>query len=245
MADDEDENDHDKEAGDAPQQRRSRNGNGYNNASRSPLGGWDGSSRTLEAARAEGVRRHDAAARRERALAYASGYQQQWQRQEEEKGGGFGFHWLERWMASQAQHHAPEPDNKNRTAVAAAAMTSYVTATDGGISERTIEMDASFRSLLNPSVTAQGRPPVVRGYMAATQSARAKTRTAPSATPTHVRSQSGAGLGGDTSSSGQSGGGGAHGQEPCAGYSPESSCTGDWTPPRFAIGGRTSRLAYS
>ena len=47
-----------------------------NGGGRSPSGAWDSSSRTLEDARAEGARRHDAAARRERALAYAYAYQQ-------------------------------------------------------------------------------------------------------------------------------------------------------------------------
>jgi hypothetical protein len=56
---------------------RGRLGRGEDNGGgRSPSGAWDSSSRTLEDARAEGARRHDAAARRERALAYAYAYQQ-------------------------------------------------------------------------------------------------------------------------------------------------------------------------
>jgi len=55
---------------------RLRRGDGDNGGGRSPSAGWDASSRTLEDARAEGARRHDAAARRERALAYAYAYQQ-------------------------------------------------------------------------------------------------------------------------------------------------------------------------
>lgn len=56
---------------------RGRFGRGEDNSGgRSPSGAWDSSSRTLEDARAEGARRHDAAARRERALAYAYAYQQ-------------------------------------------------------------------------------------------------------------------------------------------------------------------------
>jgi len=56
---------------------RGRFGRGEDNSGgRSPSGPWDSSSRTLEDARAEGARRHDAAARRERALAYAYAYQQ-------------------------------------------------------------------------------------------------------------------------------------------------------------------------
>jgi hypothetical protein len=97
-------------------QQRSRSrgrlfGRGDDNAAaggggRSPsAGSWDGSSRTLEDARAEGSRRHEAAARRERALAYASACQQ---RHHDDKA-GLGLEWLERWMAAQAPlQHAPD-----------------------------------------------------------------------------------------------------------------------------------------
>jgi hypothetical protein len=71
----------DGEVADLLLQQRSRSrgrfGRGDDNGgARSPSGAWDSSSRTLEDARAEGARRHDAAARRERALAYAYAYQQ-------------------------------------------------------------------------------------------------------------------------------------------------------------------------
>ncbi|EEE56782.1 hypothetical protein OsJ_06361 [Oryza sativa Japonica Group] len=222
----------------ARQQQQRQRGNDVR--SRSPFRSWDGSSRTPEEDRAEGVRRHDAAARRERARAYAYGYQQrQWQ----EKAGG--FQWLDRWMAAQAQQHAPEPDKSRRRAALTAAA-------DGTtMPERTVEMDTtSYRSPLNShSAAVQGRPPAVPGYMAATQAARARARTAPPATPAHARSRSGAVLAGDTSSSGQSGsgsgGGGAHVQKPCAVYSPESRGTGDWTPPRLAVSSRATRLVYA
>ncbi|OEL32790.1 hypothetical protein BAE44_0006187 [Dichanthelium oligosanthes] len=213
-----------------------------NGGGRSPSSGWDGSSRTLEDARAEGARRHDAAARRERALAYAYAYQQ-----EDEKA-GLGFHWLERWMAAtQAQRQQDAPDHAKTYQGTAARTTSYVTAASafpGGMPEKTVEMDTSFRSPLNQAATtAHGRPPAIPGYMAATRSARAKARpTPPPATPMHGRSRSGGGLAGDTSSSGQSAGqnGGA-----LAGYSPDSSCTGDWTPPRLGVSTRISRVAYT
>uniref|UniRef100_A0A0E0JYT0 DUF4005 domain-containing protein n=1 Tax=Oryza punctata TaxID=4537 RepID=A0A0E0JYT0_ORYPU len=226
-----------KVGGHARAQQRQR---GNDVRSRSPFRSWDGSSRTPEEDRAEGARRHDAAARRERARAYAYGYQQQ--RQWQEKAGG--FQWLDRWMAAQAQQHAPEPDKNRRKAALNAAA-------DGSMPERTVEMDTtSYRSPLNShSAAVQGRPPAVPGYMAATQAARARARTAPPATPAHARSRSGAVLAGDTSSSGQSGsgsgGGGAHVQEPCAVYSPESRGTGDWTPPRLAVSSRATRLVYA
>jgi len=72
----------DGEVADLLLQQRSRSrgrfGRGEDNGGggRSPSGAWDSSSRTLEDARAEGARRHDAAARRKRALAYAYAYQQ-------------------------------------------------------------------------------------------------------------------------------------------------------------------------
>ncbi|XP_062217355.1 protein IQ-DOMAIN 21-like [Phragmites australis] len=214
-----------------------------NGGGRSPSGGWDGSSRTLEDARADGARRHDAAARRERALAYA--YQQrQWQRQEEKKA-GLGFQRLERWMAAQAQEQQTSDHAKTHHG-AGTRTTSYVTAAAtfaGGISDKTVEIDTSFRSPLNPAATVHGRPPAIPGYMAATLSARAKARTVPpSATPTHVRCWSGGGLAEDSSSSDQSASqnGGA-----LTGYNLESSCTGDWTPPRPGVSTRTGRVAYA
>nr|CAB3446473.1 unnamed protein product [Digitaria exilis] len=228
--------------------RLTTRGEDANGGGRSPSTGWDCSSRTLEDARAEGARRHDAAARRERALAYAYAYQQrQWQRQEDEKA-GLGFHWLERWMAA-TQRPQDAPDHTKTTTYQqgpTARTASYVTAAGAFpgvmIPEKTVEMDTSFRSPLNQAT--HGRPPAIPGYMAATRSARAKARPTPlPATPTHGRSRSGGGLAGDTSSSGQSAAGQNGGA--IAGYSPDSSCTGDWTPPRLGVSTRTSRVAYT
>jgi len=178
--------------------------------------------------------------------------QRQWQRQEDEKA-GLGFHWLERWMAAtQAQHqHTPDHAKMYQSAAATSTRTtSYVAAAaafSGGavpLAEKTLEMDTALQSPLNQAATAaHGRPPAIPGYMAATRSARAKARPAPSpATPTHARSRSGGGVAGDTSSSGQSVGQNGGG---LAGYSPDSSCTGDWTPPRLGVSTRTSRVAYT
>ncbi|XP_062223470.1 protein IQ-DOMAIN 21-like [Phragmites australis] len=222
-------------------------GSGYDNGGgRSPSAGWDGSSRTLEDARAEGARRHDAAARRERALAYAYAYKQrQWLRQEDGKA-GLGFHWLERWMAATQAQQQNASDHAKTYNGAATRTTSDVTAAvalAGGMSEKAVEMDTSFRSPLNPVATTHGRPPTIPGYMAATRSARAKARTAqPSDTPTHVRTHSGGLLAGDTLSSGQSA---SHNGGALAEYSPDSSCTGEWTPPRLGVGVRPGRVTYT
>lgn len=166
--------------------------------------------------------------------------QRQWQRQEDEKA-GMDFHWLERWMAAtQAQQQEHAPDHAKAHQSTTSRTRSYVTAAaafanGGTMSEKTVEMETTSRSPLNQAATvAHGRPPAIPGYMAATRSARAKARpTPPSATPTHARSRSG-----DTSSSGQNG-------SAVAGYSPDSSCTGDWTPPRLGVSTRTSRVAYT
>ncbi|CAN6237926.1 unnamed protein product [Urochloa humidicola] len=247
----------DGEAADLMQRNRSRGRLGgaddvVNAGGRSPsAGGWDGSSRTLADARAEGARRHDAAARRERALAYAYAYQQQRRRRHEDDGdgdkaaaGGLGFHWLERWMAA-TQPPRQNDDDHAMTAARHGAMTTTPEKT-------TVEVvDASsFRSALSRAATAaHGRPPAIPGYMAATRSARAKARPAAPGTPTHGRSRSGGGVvaGGDTSSSGQSAGqnGGAAATTMLAGYSPDSSCTGEWTPPRLGVSTRAGRVAYA
>jgi hypothetical protein len=132
---------------------------------------------------------------------------------------GLGLEWLERWMAAQAHlQHAP-----GHAAALAWPSTS--------VSEKAVEVaDASLRS---PASHAHaGRPPAIPGYMVATRSARAKAR---SASPSHARSRSG---GGNTSSSGQN-------AVAIAGYSPDSSFTGDWTPPRLGVSTRPSRVAYT
>ncbi|KAG2650422.1 uncharacterized protein LOC120655503 isoform X2 [Panicum virgatum] len=219
---------------------RLRRGDDDNGGGRSPSAVWDASSRTLEDARAEGARRHDAAARRERALAYAYAYQQrQWQRQEDEKA-GLGFDWLERWMAATQPQRRQDAQDHAKTYQGAAARTAAA-ALPGGQPEKAAEMDTSFRSPLNQAATAaHARPPAIPGYMAATRSARAKARPTPPlpATPTHGRSPSGGGTAGDSSSSGQNG-------SAVAGHSPDWSCTGDWTPPRLGVSTRTSRVAYA
>ncbi|CAD6247261.1 unnamed protein product [Miscanthus lutarioriparius] len=153
--------------------------------------------------------------------------------------------WSAGWprRSAQQQEHAPDHAKANQSTTTRT--TSYVTAAaafPNGMSEKTVEMETTSRSPLTQAATvAHGRPPAIPRYMAATRSARAKARPVPpSATPTHARSRSGGGLAGDTSSSGQNG-------SAIAGYSPDSSGTGDWTPPRFGVSTRTSssRVAYT
>jgi len=145
--------------------------------------------------------------------------------------------------ATQAQQQEHAPDHAKANQSTTTRTTSYVTAAaafPNGMSEKTVEMETTSRSPLTQAATvAHGRPPAIPGYMAATRSARAKERPVPpSSTPTHARSRSGGGLAGDTSCSGQNG-------SSIAGYSPDSSGTGDWTPPRLGVSTRTSRVAYT
>ncbi|EAZ00821.1 hypothetical protein OsI_22851 [Oryza sativa Indica Group] len=206
----------------------------------------------------EGRRGHDPAPRREMAPIPTStyGYQQQLQREEQDEC-TVGWQWLEQCMAGvQPPRHVPE----HHVVVAAAAETSYVTAaaTDG-VSEKTVEMDAG-RKLCPAKDLYPVRPPAVPGYMAATQSARAKARMAPAsahvaprAAQSHPRSRSSsvALAGASTATSGWSTNnncsGGAGGRAPLhrAGYSPESSCSGDRTPPPPPQGGGRGRAAYA
>ncbi|CAL5042714.1 unnamed protein product [Urochloa decumbens] len=186
-------------------------------------------------------RRHDAvaAAWGESAAAYAYGLQHQRQLDGldnmDERGGG--WHWLDHCHAGvQASQQGP-------------AETSYVTAaaTDG-VSENTVEMEAVARRSPTRDLYPV-HPPAIPGYMAATQSARAKARMAPASAPrAGARSRSGLAVpgGGSTANTGWSmnhnGGSGARVLQQRAGHSPESSCSGDRTPP--VLGGR-SRLAFA
>uniref|UniRef100_A0A0E0LBC2 DUF4005 domain-containing protein n=1 Tax=Oryza punctata TaxID=4537 RepID=A0A0E0LBC2_ORYPU len=149
--------------------------------------------------------RHDEAARRKMAPTSTYGYQQQ--REQDER--TVGWQWLEQCMVGvQPPRHVPEQVDHH---VVAAAETSYVTAaaTDG-VSEKTVEMDAG-RKLSPAKDLYPVRPPAVPGYMAATQSARAKARMAPQSAhvapraqaQAHVRSRSSSvALAGDDEQSG-------------------------------------------
>ncbi|KAF7109667.1 hypothetical protein CFC21_109883 [Triticum aestivum] len=153
-----------------------------------------------------------------------------------------GWHWLERCMAPNSA--PPEQANQHL----AAAETSYVTAATAtateGVSERTVEMEPSRKS--SPTDLYPVRAEVIPGYMAATQSARAKARMAPPVAPrAHARSRSGSVAlgGGSTANSGWStSNNGDRAAQQRELYSPESSCSGDRSPP--TLGGR-GRVAYA
>ncbi|TVU03135.1 hypothetical protein EJB05_51327, partial [Eragrostis curvula] len=160
-------------------------------------------------------------------------------------------HWMEACDAGvqPPQQHAPE--HHTNQVQHGAAETSYVTAAaTEGFSENTVEMDAaacsSRRSPTRDLYPVVRPPAILPGYMAATQSARAKARsTAPPPAPkAHARTRSGsstANSGWTVSHNGSSGGARAPHQRPAT-HSPESSCSGDRTPP--ALGG-PSRPAFA
>ncbi|XP_040381362.1 protein IQ-DOMAIN 1-like isoform X2 [Oryza brachyantha] len=220
-------------------------------------GAWD----AVPLPRAEGRRWHDdAALRRELAPPYAYGYQEQVPREVRDER-RVGWQWLEHCMAGvQRPRHVPEDHQSDQLQHVAAAETSYVTAaaTDG-VSEKTVEMDAGRKQSPAKDLYPVRPPAAVPGYMAATQSARAKARMAPASAPVVVapraqahsrsRSSSLALAGASTATSGWStnnngSGGGGRTAQHRAGYSPESSCSGDRTPPPPPLGSR-GRAAYA
>ncbi|KAK3129797.1 hypothetical protein QOZ80_6BG0484850 [Eleusine coracana subsp. coracana] len=159
-----------------------------------------------------------------------------------------GWHWMEGSVQPLQQHAADDDHTNNNQQHCGAAETSYVTAaaTDD-VSENTVEMMEASRNNKQSPITTRDlyppvRPPVIPGYMAATQSARAKARmsaaaAAPTMTRAHARIRSGsAAPSGSPASTASSGwgmmmshhnGGGARAPQQKTLHSPESSCSGD------------------
>nr|CAB3470523.1 unnamed protein product [Digitaria exilis] len=216
---------------------------GHSSATHSLKGTWD-------AEPADGMpRRRDALAAScgESSPTYACGLQHQRQLNElqlddNDEGSG-GWRWLEHCHTGgqpkqEASQHGPTE-------------TSYVTAvaTDG-VSENTVEMEEAASRKSPTRDLYPVRPPGIPGYMAATQSALAKTRMAPppaARAGTRTRSGSVALSGGLTSSTANLGWSMSHGAASThapqhrAVHSPESSCSGDRTPPVF---GDRRKLAF-
>ncbi|XP_057525754.1 protein IQ-DOMAIN 21 [Amaranthus tricolor] len=162
---------------------------------------WDGRHKGFEEIRESSQRKHDAALRRERALAYAYNFQQQQQRYLIESNTPimneamfnayanamdkppWGWNWLERWMASQQPFQV---SSINNTKPGQNDQSTYMTATStGDVSERTVEMDmVDPPHLRDPTKfihrsskdTRQSSFDGVPSYMAPTQSAKAKAR---------------------------------------------------------------------
>ncbi|WVZ80496.1 hypothetical protein U9M48_027966 [Paspalum notatum var. saurae] len=209
-------------------------------------GSWQG---TRDAVRTNGVPRgHTVPAAWSDRTPYAYGLQHQRQLDESEDRDepSVGWHWLERCDTGvHAHQHAPEEQANYQHGPAES---SYVTAaTTDGVPENTVEMEAAA-SRKSPTTTRDlypVRPPQIPGYMAATQSARAKARMAPpAAVRAGSRSRSGSAgpSGGSTSSTlhlgrsmshnGGSGCASTLAQQQRAVHSPESSCSGDRTLPQ-------------
>ncbi|KAL6604040.1 hypothetical protein ACP70R_044401 [Stipagrostis hirtigluma subsp. patula] len=142
-----------------------------------------------------GMRRHDTAATfpGERPPTHVFEFQPQRRQQlvgdcQEQDGRNAACHRPERSAGVRPHQHVPEQGSYRH----GADETSYLTAaaTDG-VSENTVEMEAARKQSPTRDLYPV-RPPVIPGYMAATQSARAKARLAPQAAArAHLRSRSG------------------------------------------------------
>ncbi|KAK3133026.1 hypothetical protein QOZ80_6AG0531030 [Eleusine coracana subsp. coracana] len=173
--------------------------------------------------------------------AYEFQHRRQQQERDKRSNNNAGWHY---WMEGSVQplQHAPDDDQTNNNQQhCGAPETSYVTAaaTDD-VSENTVEMEAARNNKQSPTTRdlyPPVRPPVIPGYMAATQSARAKARMAAPTTRAHARTRSGsAAPSGSPASTATSGwgmmmshhnGGSARALPQKALHSPESSCSGD------------------
>ncbi|KAM7504878.1 hypothetical protein LguiB_003782 [Lonicera macranthoides] len=195
--------------------------------------GWESRNQSMEKIKENGMRKHDAEMKRERALAYAFACQQQQQQDflnsdsngndvglytKEHGSKQWGWNWLERWMASQPYHirHLAPQENSYAT----------LTTTTDDMSEKTVEMDL-VTSMGSENATT-GRPTPrkpgfdgVPSYMAPTQSAKAKVRNHGSGKLPSTQCQwnpsmkRGVGIiGSGTCDSSSSGGGGAPYQYP-------------------------------
>ncbi|GAV66189.1 IQ domain-containing protein/DUF4005 domain-containing protein [Cephalotus follicularis] len=165
---------------------------------------WDSTHQSSEKIHEKASRKHDAAMKRERALAYAYSYQQQQQHQlmqpdpsgnyvglhlDEHEKAQWGWNWLERWMSSQPYQVCQLGPQE------ASYMTLGTTATTDDMSEKTVEMDAitppssgksntglcnldSAGSALYPTQQqGQRSSNYIPSYMAPTKSAKAKVRS--------------------------------------------------------------------
>ncbi|XP_065880176.1 protein IQ-DOMAIN 21 isoform X2 [Euphorbia lathyris] len=157
--------------------RRSSVDQGRNNIRNSPSRNknWDNRHQSSDIIMETASKKHDAAMKRERALAYAYSYHPTQQNEQEtgfygdedERGTEWGWNWLERWMSSQPYHNQP----------------SYMTLTttiDDTLSEKTVEMDVTTPPPPGINETKHHRQSSLNShfpsYMAPTQSAKAKVR---------------------------------------------------------------------
>ncbi|XP_061364432.1 protein IQ-DOMAIN 21-like isoform X2 [Gastrolobium bilobum] len=159
------------------------------------INGWDNRRQSTHKVKENDLRKHEAAMKRERALAYAFNYQQQQNGDDmginypdEREKAQWGWNWLEHWMSSQP-HHVKQLGPRETSYMTLASTTS--TPTDN-MSEKTVEMDMVAtpgpsnlnmglmnQDFLESSPTSSRhhqRPssPSRPSYMAPTQSAKAK-----------------------------------------------------------------------
>lgn len=209
---------------------------------------WDGRRQSFEQIKESSQRKHDAAMRRERALAYAyNAFQVKEQQysalQSHPQPPPWGWHWPDNKMTSQPFQAANSRLNPSSYA-------STTSIDDIDLSERTVEMDIVEPTHMHPNVLHRLRKEPkqpsqtnVPSYMAPTQSAKAKAQTqgahkqsVPSFSPWNNPSSTGKRSplgpnGGDTSSSASettthqypsSNSGWNRAQKNVGGYSPDS-----------------------
>ncbi|XWS50346.1 hypothetical protein CRYUN_Cryun12cG0080200 [Craigia yunnanensis] len=159
--------------------------------------GWDGGHQSSEKVKESASKKHDAAMRRERALAYAYSYQQHQQPPQnqqlkqphpngkdvglylnEHEKAQWGWNWLEHWMSSQP-YHARQLGLQEGSYMTLPTTTKTNSTTDN-MSEKTVEMDVVTPMDSSPYSTQQ-QPQSgsnnVPSFMAPTQSAKAKVRS--------------------------------------------------------------------
>ncbi|XP_045808731.1 protein IQ-DOMAIN 21 [Trifolium pratense] len=118
--------------------------------------GWDNKNQSVNKAKENDLRKHEAAMKRERALAYAFNYQQQHQKQHlhrnsngddvdmgtyyhpnDQEKAQWGWNWLEHWMSSQPYNVRPLGPRESSYMT----LPSTTSNTTDNMSEKTVEMD--------------------------------------------------------------------------------------------------------
>lgn len=146
--------------------RRPSSINNHNN-------GWDNRRQSIKKAKENDLRKHEAAMKRERALAYAFNYHQQQQKQTQHRDPNgddvdmgpyqpndsdkaqWGWNWLERWMSSQPYNNLRHLGQRETSYMT---LNSTTSTTTDNMSEKTVEMDmvaTPNRSNFNMGLMAQ------------------------------------------------------------------------------------------
>ncbi|CAH1438483.1 unnamed protein product [Lactuca virosa] len=177
------------------------------NTTRSSFGNsWDDSRKSKEEIEARLQNRHEAAVRRERAMAYAHSHQQTWKNAKNSTNPMFldpnnphwGWSWLERWMAARPWENqsisdkAPPVSHQSPARPPSSSGRVRPESQKGSVDEDTrsyysVQSERNRRHSVASSVRDDesfGSSPAVPGYMASTKSTKARSRGAsPSPSP--------------------------------------------------------------